>query len=249
MGDPVREPPTARLDQREARCTGGGGRRARFLDRQHPIACQDESWLNCRLTTPACRLTLRTSPPNATPSSSSASIPNGSTSTTASPGPTGLGPGCGEAMAACRAGDTLVVTKLDRLARSLPDAREILADLTTRQVKLELRRHGARPHRSGRTAAVQRVGDGRRVRSRPDPAAHPRGHEDRQGEGPPARQAAQAQPSPGSPPGRSPPAGEHGVLELGDLFGATRSTVYRAVERAARRRAQEVPAAGSVRCG
>ena len=32
-------------------------------------------------------------------------------------------------MAACRAGDTLVVTKLDRLARSLPDAREILADL------------------------------------------------------------------------------------------------------------------------
>ena len=39
-------------------------------------------------------------------------------------------------MAACRAGDTLVVTKLDRLARSLPDAREILADLTTRQVKL-----------------------------------------------------------------------------------------------------------------
>ena len=36
-------------------------------------------------------------------------------------------PGLREAMAACRAGDTLVVTKLDRLARSLPDAREILA--------------------------------------------------------------------------------------------------------------------------
>ena len=29
------------------------------------------------------------------------------------------------ALAACRAGDTLVVTKLDRLARSLPDARDI----------------------------------------------------------------------------------------------------------------------------
>ncbi|HEX5533094.1 MAG TPA: recombinase family protein [Actinomycetales bacterium] len=29
------------------------------------------------------------------------------------------------ALAACRAGDTLVVTKLDRLARSLPDARAI----------------------------------------------------------------------------------------------------------------------------
>jgi len=41
-------------------------------------------------------------------------------------------PGLREAMAACRAGDVLVVTKLDRLARSLPDARDILAELTER---------------------------------------------------------------------------------------------------------------------
>ena len=34
-------------------------------------------------------------------------------------------PGLREALAACRSGDTLVVTKLDRLARSLPDARDI----------------------------------------------------------------------------------------------------------------------------
>jgi len=47
-------------------------------------------------------------------------------------------PGLREAMAACRAGDILVVTKLDRLARSLPDARDILAELTTRQVTLSL---------------------------------------------------------------------------------------------------------------
>lgn len=47
-------------------------------------------------------------------------------------------PGLREALAACRSGDTLVVTKLDRLARSLPDARQILADLTTRDVKLSL---------------------------------------------------------------------------------------------------------------
>jgi len=47
-------------------------------------------------------------------------------------------PGLREAMAACRAGDVLVVTKLDRLARSLPDARDILAELTTRQVTLSL---------------------------------------------------------------------------------------------------------------
>jgi DNA invertase Pin-like site-specific DNA recombinase len=37
-------------------------------------------------------------------------------------------PGLREALAACRAGDTLVVTKLDRLARSLPDARAIADD-------------------------------------------------------------------------------------------------------------------------
>ena len=40
-------------------------------------------------------------------------------------------PGLREAMAAaCRGGDVLVVTKLDRLARSLPDARDIVAELT-----------------------------------------------------------------------------------------------------------------------
>src|SRR4051794_39181913 len=47
-------------------------------------------------------------------------------------------PGLREAMAACRAGDTLVVTKLDRLARSLPGARDIVAELTAREVKLSL---------------------------------------------------------------------------------------------------------------
>src|SRR5207344_3235121 len=43
-----------------------------------------------------------------------------------------------EALAACRAGDTLVVTKLDRLARSLPDARDIVDELTARDVKLSI---------------------------------------------------------------------------------------------------------------
>jgi DNA invertase Pin-like site-specific DNA recombinase len=41
-------------------------------------------------------------------------------------------------MAACRAGDVLVVTKLDRLARSLPDARDIVAELTARDIALSL---------------------------------------------------------------------------------------------------------------
>ncbi len=38
-------------------------------------------------------------------------------------------PGLRESLAACRAVDTLVVTKLDRLARSLPDARDIVDEL------------------------------------------------------------------------------------------------------------------------
>ncbi|MDN5746648.1 MAG: recombinase family protein [Nocardioidaceae bacterium] len=47
-------------------------------------------------------------------------------------------PGLREALTACRAGETLVVTKLDRLARSLPDARAIADELTTRQISLSL---------------------------------------------------------------------------------------------------------------
>ena len=47
-------------------------------------------------------------------------------------------PGLREALAACRTGDTLVVTKLDRLARSLRDAKDIVNDLTRREVKLSI---------------------------------------------------------------------------------------------------------------
>ena len=47
-------------------------------------------------------------------------------------------PGLRLALAACRAGDGLGVTKLDRLARSLLDARDILDELTKRNVKLSL---------------------------------------------------------------------------------------------------------------
>src|SRR3954463_10528664 len=47
-------------------------------------------------------------------------------------------PGLREALAACRAGDALVVNKLDRLAPSLPDARDIVDELTRRQVTLNL---------------------------------------------------------------------------------------------------------------
>lgn len=41
-------------------------------------------------------------------------------------------------MAAVRSGDSLVVTKLDRLAQSLPDARDIADELTRKGVALSL---------------------------------------------------------------------------------------------------------------
>jgi DNA invertase Pin-like site-specific DNA recombinase len=47
-------------------------------------------------------------------------------------------PGLALALAACRAGDTLVVSKLDRLARSVPDARAIADELAAKAVKLQL---------------------------------------------------------------------------------------------------------------
>ena len=46
--------------------------------------------------------------------------------------------GLRQALAACRDGDTFVVTKLDRLARSVRDAHQIADDLATREVKLSI---------------------------------------------------------------------------------------------------------------
>ena len=53
-------------------------------------------------------------------------------------GTTRARPGLDQALAAVRAGDTLVVPKLDRLARSVPDARQIADTLVERGVKLAL---------------------------------------------------------------------------------------------------------------
>ncbi len=47
-------------------------------------------------------------------------------------------PGLNQALAAVRKGDTLVVPKLDRLARSVPDARSIADELADRGVTLAL---------------------------------------------------------------------------------------------------------------
>lgn len=53
-------------------------------------------------------------------------------------GTTRARPGLDQALAAVRAGDTFVVPKLDRLARSVPDARAIADQLEAKGVKLAL---------------------------------------------------------------------------------------------------------------
>jgi hypothetical protein len=53
-------------------------------------------------------------------------------------GTNGARPGLDQVLAALREGDTLVVPKLDRLARSVPDARDIGAGLAARGIKLSL---------------------------------------------------------------------------------------------------------------
>ncbi len=140
-------------------------------------------------------------------------------------------PGLREALAACRAGDTLVVTKLDRLARSLPDARAIADELTARSVRLSL---GASVYDP--TDAVGRLlfnvlavvaefeSDLIRLRTREGmKVAKAKGH--LRGKQPKLSRHQEAHLV--SLVG----GGEYSTAEVAELFGVARSTVYRAIER------------------
>lgn len=140
-------------------------------------------------------------------------------------------PGLQQALAACRAGDTLVVTKLDRLARSLPDARDIVEDLTERKIKLSL---GGSVHDPtdpvGRllfnVLAMVAEFESDLIRAR-------------------TREGMQIAKAKGRLRGKQPklsPAqekhlvalhhgGQHTSMEIAELFGVARSTVYRIVQR------------------
>ena len=83
-------------------------------------------------------------------------------------------PGLREALAAVRSGDTRVVTKLDRLAKSLCDAREIADDLTAKHVALSIGGSRYDPTDPVGPTTVQRSRDGRGVRAGPHQHAHPR---------------------------------------------------------------------------
>lgn len=142
-------------------------------------------------------------------------------------------PGLRQALAAVRAGDTLVVTKLDRLARSVVDARNVIDELTAAGVRLSI---GGSVHDPadpvGRllfnvlSMVAEFEADLIRARTREGMAI--------------ARAKGRLR-------GRSPKlsvtqerhlvelhtAGAHTSAELAELFGVARSTVYRAIERGA----------------
>ncbi|MHB8296336.1 MAG: recombinase family protein [Acidimicrobiales bacterium] len=143
-------------------------------------------------------------------------------------------PGLREALTACRAGDTLVVAKLDRLARSVPDARDIVDELTRRKVKLNL---GGSIHDP--TDPVGRLlfdvlamvaefeADLARARTREGMAvAKAKGRLRGKGMFKPKQEAHLVDLW---------RAGKHTTVKLAELFNVARSTVYRAIQRAGER--------------
>jgi len=141
-------------------------------------------------------------------------------------------PGLDQALAATRAGDTLVVPKLDRLARSVPDARDIGDSLTARGVKLSLGGTIYDPaDPMGKmffnilaTFAEFEV-DLLRMRTREGMAvAKAKGK--LKGKQPKLSAAQQKHLV------KLHQAGEHTIAELAELFSVSRPTVYRVLERA-----------------
>lgn len=140
-------------------------------------------------------------------------------------------PGLRQAMAACRHGDTLVVTKLDRLARSLPDARDIAKELTERHVKLSLAGSIHDP-----TDPVGRLlfnvlamvaefeSDLIRMRTR-------EGMKVAKANGRLRGKKPKLSPSQEQHLVKLYEAGEHTSSQLAELFNVARSTVYRAIDR------------------
>lgn len=141
-------------------------------------------------------------------------------------------PGLREALAACRAGDELVVTKLDRLARSVRDAADLADELTQRGVVLNLggSRHDPTDP-AGRlmfnVLAMIAEFEADLIRAR-------------------TREGLAVAKAKGRLRGKSPklsPAqekhlvslvesGEHSIAEVAAIMGVGRATVYRALDRA-----------------
>jgi DNA invertase Pin-like site-specific DNA recombinase len=145
-------------------------------------------------------------------------------------------PGLAQALAAVRDGDTLVVPKLDRLARSVPDARAIADEIEQRGARLQLGASVYDPRDPmGKmffnvlATFAEFEADLLSLRTREGMlVAKARGR------------------LKGKPPKLTPnqqahlikllETGEHSIPELAELFTVSRATVYRVIQRAERAR-------------
>src|SRR3954468_21329240 len=140
-------------------------------------------------------------------------------------------PGLDQALAAVRCGDTLVVPKLDRLARSVPDARDIGDSLVAQGVKLSLGGTSYDPSDPmGKTffnilaTFAEFEVDLLRMRTR-EGMAIARAKGKLRGRQPKLSAPRQAHLV------KLHTAGEHNIADLAELFEVSRPTVYRVLER------------------
>ena len=146
-------------------------------------------------------------------------------------GTTRARPGLDQALAAVRAGDTLVVPKLDRLARSVPDARAIADRLRERGVKLALGRalydpgdHMGKLFFNILATFAEFEADLIRMRTREGMAiARARGK--LRGKQPKLSDRQQRELC------RRHATGEYSISDLAELFSVSRPTVYRTLNR------------------
>jgi DNA invertase Pin-like site-specific DNA recombinase len=143
-------------------------------------------------------------------------------------------PGLDQAIAAVRRGDTLVVPKLDRLARSVPDARAIADQLEKKGVKLAL---GATVHDPtdpmGKmffnilATFAEFEADLIRMRTR-EGMAIARAKGKLRGKQPKLSEKQQTELC------RMHTTGDYSISDLADVFSVSRPTVYRTLSRRAR---------------
>ncbi|MCP1557497.1 UNVERIFIED_ORG: DNA invertase Pin-like site-specific DNA recombinase [Methylobacterium sp. SuP10 SLI 274] len=140
-------------------------------------------------------------------------------------------PGLDQALAAARAGDTLVVPKLDRLARSVPDARSIADGLVGRGVRLALGKSVYDPaDPMGRmffnilATFAEFESDLIRLRTK-EGMAIARSKGKLRGKQPKLSPKQQREVR------RMHDAGDHSVGDLAELFSVSRPTIYRTLER------------------
>jgi DNA invertase Pin-like site-specific DNA recombinase len=144
-------------------------------------------------------------------------------------------PGLDQALAAVREGDIFVVPKLDRLARSVPDARQIADALVTRGVKLALGTNVYDPtDPMGKmffnilATFAEFEADLIRMRTR-EGMAIARAKGKLKGKKPKLSDKQQKELC------RMHDTGKYSISDMAELFSVSRTTVYRTLDRKARR--------------